>query len=265
MGALIRRARQAKGLSLESLASTLKVTPRQAGGAGVRPLHRTCLIWPLPRALAKTVCRYLEIDPAPVMATFPIGATRGPVCQRPQGRAFQGLQGPPETGRGGGCAMEAGVQAAVAGTHWHSGGCCCRLLLAPPRCRGWMNWRPACSHRPPWSSPLLRRSRPCLQTWPSSMHRPLRWPPARPTEPVAAQAPVPDASASVPLATEAVASGGIDGCASLSDGGLGHRASRVGRAHRQRLAPVGRPLMVSWVEVRDATGAKGVLSADGNG
>jgi cytoskeleton protein RodZ len=66
----IRQARLNKGLSLETLASILKVTPAKLD-ALESGRHEELPDLAFARALAKTVCRYLELDPAAVLSTFP--------------------------------------------------------------------------------------------------------------------------------------------------------------------------------------------------
>jgi len=69
-GRLLREARQAQGLHIAALASTIKVTPRKL------ELLEADRLDELPdatftRALAQTVCRTLKIDAAPVLALLP--------------------------------------------------------------------------------------------------------------------------------------------------------------------------------------------------
>jgi cytoskeleton protein RodZ len=66
----IRQARLNKGLSLETLASILKVTPAKLD-ALESGRYEELPDLAFARALAKTVCRYLELDPAVVLSTFP--------------------------------------------------------------------------------------------------------------------------------------------------------------------------------------------------
>lgn len=66
----IRQAREAMGLSLEALASTLKVSPAKLDALeSGRYTELPDLAFA--RALAKTVCRHLGIDPAGVLAGLP--------------------------------------------------------------------------------------------------------------------------------------------------------------------------------------------------
>lgn len=67
---VIRRARMAKGISLEGLAATLKVTPAKLD-ALESGRYQDLPDLAFARALAKTVCRYLELDPTAVLATLP--------------------------------------------------------------------------------------------------------------------------------------------------------------------------------------------------
>lgn len=69
-GSPLQRARIEQGLSLESLAAQIKVTPAKLDALEAGRYQEL----PDPafaRALAMTVCRALKIDPAPVMATLP--------------------------------------------------------------------------------------------------------------------------------------------------------------------------------------------------
>jgi cytoskeleton protein RodZ len=74
-GALLRAARQQQGLHIAALAAAIKVTPAKLEALEAGRLES------LPdatfaRALAKTVCRQLKTDPAPVLALLP-GAPPG--------------------------------------------------------------------------------------------------------------------------------------------------------------------------------------------
>jgi cytoskeleton protein RodZ len=69
-GALLRQAREAQGLHIAALAAAIKVSPRKLDALEGDRWHE------LPdatftRALARTVCRTLRIDPAPVLAGLP--------------------------------------------------------------------------------------------------------------------------------------------------------------------------------------------------
>lgn len=69
-GALLRAARQQQGLHIAALAAAIKVTPAklealEAGRLDALPDATFA------RALAKTVCRQLKTDPAPVLALMP--------------------------------------------------------------------------------------------------------------------------------------------------------------------------------------------------
>ncbi len=67
---VIRQARLAKGLSLETLASVLKVTPAKLDALESGRFKELPDL-AFARALAKTVCRYLELDPVMGMASLP--------------------------------------------------------------------------------------------------------------------------------------------------------------------------------------------------
>lgn len=66
----IRQARLNKGLSLETLASVLKVTPAKLDALESGRYDELPDL-AFARALAKTVCRYLGLDPNVVLSTFP--------------------------------------------------------------------------------------------------------------------------------------------------------------------------------------------------
>lgn len=66
----IRQARLSKGLSLETLASVLKVTPAKLDALESGRYDELPDL-AFARALAKTVCRYLGLDPSVVLSTFP--------------------------------------------------------------------------------------------------------------------------------------------------------------------------------------------------
>lgn len=69
-GALLRQARQAKGLHIAALAASLKVPQRKLEALeGDR--HEELLDATFARALAQTMCRSLKVDPAPVLALLP--------------------------------------------------------------------------------------------------------------------------------------------------------------------------------------------------
>jgi cytoskeleton protein RodZ len=75
-GALIRQARQSKGLHIAAVANAIKVTPQKL------ELLESDRIAELPgdafaRALAQTVCRYLKMDAIPVMALLPAPPVHG--------------------------------------------------------------------------------------------------------------------------------------------------------------------------------------------
>lgn len=85
-GEMLRLAREAQGLSLDALAMVLKVTPAKLAALEDGRLEQ------LPdanfaRALAQTVCRYLKVDAAPVLAALPaarpapLGSDKPPLNQ----------------------------------------------------------------------------------------------------------------------------------------------------------------------------------------
>jgi cytoskeleton protein RodZ len=69
-GALLRGARERQGLTLEALAEAIKVAPRKLQALEAERLDELPDI-AFTRALAKTVCRALNIDPEPVLASLP--------------------------------------------------------------------------------------------------------------------------------------------------------------------------------------------------
>lgn len=74
-GRMLREARQAQGLHIAALATSIKVTPRKL------ELLESDRVDELPdpaftRALAQTVCRALKIDPAPVLKLLPAVSDR---------------------------------------------------------------------------------------------------------------------------------------------------------------------------------------------
>ena len=72
-GALLREARQAKGLHIAALATAIKVAPRKLELLeSDRFDELSCATFT--RALAQTVCRSLKIDSAPVLALLPQAA-----------------------------------------------------------------------------------------------------------------------------------------------------------------------------------------------
>lgn len=73
-GALLKAARTANGIHIAALAAAIKVSVRKL------ELLEADRFDELPdatfaRALAQTVCRYLKVDPAPILARLPHGAT----------------------------------------------------------------------------------------------------------------------------------------------------------------------------------------------
>jgi cytoskeleton protein RodZ len=69
-GALIRQSREAQGLSLASMAQALKVPQRKLEALEADRWDELRDLT-FARALAQTVCRFLKLDPAPVMAGMP--------------------------------------------------------------------------------------------------------------------------------------------------------------------------------------------------
>jgi len=86
-GALLRQARQAKGLHIAALAASLKV-PQRKLEALEADRHEELLDATFARALAQTMCRSLKVDPAPVLALLPHAV------EPPLDRVAQGLNQP---------------------------------------------------------------------------------------------------------------------------------------------------------------------------
>lgn len=72
-GAMIREARQARGLDVAWVAAALKVPPRKLEMLEA-DRYEELLDPAFARALAKSVCRHLKIDAEPVLARLPQGA-----------------------------------------------------------------------------------------------------------------------------------------------------------------------------------------------
>lgn len=75
-GALLREARQARGLHVAALAASIKVTQRKLEALEA-DRYDELPDMTFTRALAKTVCRSLKIDPEPVLALLPEVGDRG--------------------------------------------------------------------------------------------------------------------------------------------------------------------------------------------
>ena len=75
-GAMLRAARQARGLHVAALAASIKVTQRKLEALEA-DRYDELPDMTFTRALAKTVCRSLKIDPAPVLALLPEVGDRG--------------------------------------------------------------------------------------------------------------------------------------------------------------------------------------------
>jgi len=87
-GAVLRQAREARGLSIESLASTLKVAPAKLQ-ALENGAHEALPDLAFARALAKTVCRQLGLDPEPVLASLPSAQPVNLAASDPKGVPFK--------------------------------------------------------------------------------------------------------------------------------------------------------------------------------
>lgn len=75
-GAMLRKARQARGLHIAALATSIKVAPRKLELLEA-DRYDELLDLTFARALAQTVCKSLRIDPAPVLALLPKVAGKG--------------------------------------------------------------------------------------------------------------------------------------------------------------------------------------------
>ncbi|UUX97021.1 helix-turn-helix domain-containing protein [Aquabacterium sp. J223] len=75
-GAMLKAARQARGLHIAALAAAIKVTPAKLE-ALEEDRHDALPDATFARALAQTVCRALKIDAAPVLAQLPQASGRG--------------------------------------------------------------------------------------------------------------------------------------------------------------------------------------------
>lgn len=73
-GALLRAAREAQGLHIAALATAIKVTPRKVDALEGNRWHELPDVT-FARALAKTICRQLKMDPEPVLALMPPSGT----------------------------------------------------------------------------------------------------------------------------------------------------------------------------------------------
>ncbi|HRH17702.1 MAG TPA: helix-turn-helix domain-containing protein [Aquabacterium sp.] len=245
--ALIRRARQAKGLSLESLASTLKVTPAKLE-ALESGRYQDLPDLAFARALAKTVCRYLDIDSGPVMATFPSAQPPNLSASEHRGVPFKDSK------------ARLNLDVAV-GVPW-------KLVFKPqwlapiaillaavvvyfwPAQVPWLDeWTARLQSSPVAAAPAAS----AVTALPADLAQlnasATEVASSEPTEPVAAQPPVPDASASLPLMPEAASA--ASSTAASSAVATPVTAVPVVKGALQLQATDG-----SWVEVRDATGAK---------
>lgn len=72
-GALLKQAREQAGMSLETLASRVKVLPHKLAALEEGRFDELPDLT-FARALAKTICRHFNIDPVPVLAGFPVTA-----------------------------------------------------------------------------------------------------------------------------------------------------------------------------------------------
>ena len=72
-GALLTQAREQAGMSLETLASRVKVLPHKLAALEEGRFDELPDLT-FARALAKTICRHFNIDPVPVLAGFPATA-----------------------------------------------------------------------------------------------------------------------------------------------------------------------------------------------
>jgi cytoskeleton protein RodZ len=75
-GAMLRKARQARGLHIAALATSIKVPPRKLELLEA-DRYDELLDLTFTRALAQTMCRALKIDPVPVLALLPKVSAEG--------------------------------------------------------------------------------------------------------------------------------------------------------------------------------------------
>ena len=87
-GSVLRQAREARGLTIESLASTLKVSPAKLH-ALESDAHDALPDLAFARALAKTVCRQLDLDPEAVLASLPSAQPVNLAASDPKGVPFK--------------------------------------------------------------------------------------------------------------------------------------------------------------------------------
>jgi cytoskeleton protein RodZ len=87
-GALIRRAREQRGLSIESLAAMLKVSPAKLQALEA-DAHEALPDLAFARALAKTVSRQLGLDPDLVLASLPTAQPVNLSASDPKGVPFK--------------------------------------------------------------------------------------------------------------------------------------------------------------------------------
>jgi cytoskeleton protein RodZ len=69
-GAMLREAREKRGLHIAALAASIKVTPRKLEALEA-DRYTDLPDMTFTRALAQTVCRVLKVDPEPVLAKLP--------------------------------------------------------------------------------------------------------------------------------------------------------------------------------------------------
>ncbi|NBS48147.1 MAG: helix-turn-helix domain-containing protein [Betaproteobacteria bacterium] len=76
-GVWLREAREQAGLSIDAVAATLKLSPRTLMALEADD-HASLRDAVFVRALAQSVCRVLQRDPAPVLAMLPRAVMRAP-------------------------------------------------------------------------------------------------------------------------------------------------------------------------------------------
>jgi cytoskeleton protein RodZ len=229
-GRLLREAREKQGLHLAALATSIKVAPRKLEALEadrLADLHDAAFA----RALAKTVCRALKIDPVPVLALLPSGTP--PELDRMAG----GLNAPyRERARAQGDRAEwLGVltRPAVWGTALLLGAAAAVAFLPPGGGGAWLQGFVSAA-----SAPV-----PAASTAASDVALVV---PQAPAAPVEASAPAPSASA-VPF---------VETVHSVPPGAVEPAASgAVAIGGPQGVALVLRAREETWVEVVDARGA----------
>jgi cytoskeleton protein RodZ len=239
-------------LSLESLASTLKVTPAKLE-ALESGRYQDLPDLAFARALAKTVCRYLDIDAGPVMATFPSAQPPNLSASEHKGVPFKDSK----------ARLNLDVGAGVPWTlvfkpQWLAPIC---ILLAAVVVYFWpaqVPWLDEWVARLQLSPKAVAPAASAATALPADLAQlnasATEVASSEPTEPVSAQAPLPDASASLPQPSDSasVASAAAPSASAAASAVMSSvTVVPIVKGALQLQATDG-----SWVEVRDAAGAK---------